>query len=420
MSEVLIVFMREFVSRVRTRAFVLGTLLVPVFMAATIVLPAMGNRGAERNFVVVNEASPALGAAFVETLQSGPRSERDNTYRLDLRQAAWLDVRSELDRDVLANRIDGYIVVPEDVQSSAQVHYRARSLASTLVVRDLQMAASQARQAERAQAAGMNGDDLRQLLRPVRVQGARLTEKGEQQGSPAAAIFTAYLVAFLIYMLIVIYGVGILRSILEEKQQRIAEVVLSSITAEKFLAGKLFGVGSAAMLQALIWLAMAALLFGSGAVSGLGIPTAVLANMSLDPGVVALMFAYFVLGFFFYASFFAAIGAMVSSEQEAQSLQTLAILPTVLPLMFIVSLTNDPGSRLASVLSLVPFTSPIGMPVRLAAAPVAPLEIAASMAILVIALVAMIWLAGKIYRIGVLSTGKKPSMREVWGWVRAG
>jgi ABC-2 type transport system permease protein len=418
MSEVMIVFMREFAARVRTRAFVLGTVLVPVFMAAFIVLPALGNRGAERNFIVINEASAEVGNAFVEALQSAPRTDRDNTYRLELRQASWRDVRGDLDRDVMTNRIDGYIVLPEDVLSSAQIQYRARSLASTLVLRDLQMAASRARQAERARAAGMNGDELRQLLRPVSVQGARLTDKGEEQGSPIAAFLYAYLVAFLIYMLIVIYGVGILRSILEEKVHRIAEVVLSSISAERFLAGKLFGVGSAAMLQAFIWLAMAAVLFGSGLVTGpFGVPVSALTP---EGGQIALMFAYFVPGFFFYASFFAAIGAAVTSEQEAQSLQTLAILPTVLPLMFIVSITNDPGSRLATILSMVPFTSPIAMPVRLAAAPVSPLEIAASLALLMLALAAMTWMAGRIYRIGVLSTGKKPSLKEVWAWVRAG
>jgi ABC-2 type transport system permease protein len=419
MAEMFLILAREFNARVRTRAFILGTLLTPIFLIASVVIPQLGGGGTTRHFALVNEASPAIADAFVQTLQATPRTDRDNVYQLTRRSGSWQEQRAQLDKEVLEERIDGYVVIPADILNTSQIHYRARSLASTAVMRDLQTAASRAVQSNRIRAAGLDEQTLTALMQRVSIEGARLTSRGEEQGSAIAAFFSAYAVAFLIYMLIVIYGVNIMRSVLEEKTNRIAEVILSSVPAGKLLAGKLFGVGGAAMFQVSIWVAMVALTLGSGAfVARLGLPPDALVSIQFDPAHALLLLTYFALGFFFYASFYAAIGSAVTSEQEGQSVQALAMLPIIVPLMFIVRITNDPAGSLATTLSIVPLTSPIAMPVRLAAAAVPSIELFASMALLALSLVAMTWAAGKIYRIGILSTGKKPSIAEVWRWMR--
>ncbi|MGH7721188.1 MAG: ABC transporter permease, partial [Gemmatimonadaceae bacterium] len=140
--------------------------------------------------------------------------------------------------------------------------------------------------------------------------------------------------------------------------------------------------------------------------------------LSIDPGVGLLFVLFFALGFLLFSSIYAAVGAAVSSEQEAQSLQFAVLVPLFLPLIFLTSIAGDPRGTLATVLGQIPLTAPIAMPMRLAAAPIPPLEVLTSLVLLVAGLAAVSWIAGKIYRIGILSTGKKPTLAEVMRWIR--
>jgi ABC-2 type transport system permease protein len=222
-------------------------------------------------------------------------------------------------------------------------------------------------------------------------------------------------VAFLIYILVVMYGASILRSVFEEKRNRISEIVVSSISAGRFLTGKILGVGAAAVLQVVIW---AVIVFAIMGLPILLVSSDTMALLSVDPGVAAALLFFFLVGFFLYASMFAALGAASSSEQDAQSMQGLLFVPIIVPLLFMGTVINDPAGRTAQVLSLIPFTSPITMPMRLASAPVPAGEIVTSALVLFAMLLLVTWAAGKIYRIGILSTGKRPGLVDLYRWVR--
>jgi ABC-2 type transport system permease protein len=187
------------------------------------------------------------------------------------------------------------------------------------------------------------------------------------------------------------------------------------------MAGKIIGVGSAAVLQVLIWVAITAAVVNLSPRLGGGfsLPEPMLQALKVTPATGLLLFLYFLLGFFLYASVFATVGAAVTSEQEAQSVQFLALVPMIAPMLFLQSILNAPLGGLSTVLGLIPFTSPITMPMRMASTPVPALEIAASLTLLAAGILAVAWIAGKVYRVGILSTGKRPTLGELARWVRS-
>ena len=422
MSEMMIIVKREFLERVRSRSFLIGTILFPLLIAALMILPTlMGGGGSTRELLLVDEAPPGVGDRLIQAINAPPKSTRDNSYRVERVSGTLAELRPELNRRVREKEIDGYLALPTDVLESGEVLYRARSISSLTVMRDLRMAASSAAQAERLRQAGLDGGKVASLIRPVDINGARVTKRGEEQGSAISAFFFAYLVTMLIYFMTVFYGVNVMRSVLEEKTNRIAEVMVSSVRPAHLMAGKIFGVGSAAVLQVLIWavIVTAIGLQGDLLAKRFNMPPDALRALAVEPGVGLALFTFFLLGFFLYSALFAALGAAVTSEQEAQSLQMVVLLPLIVPLMFIGAITNDPLGKAATWLGLVPLTSPLAMPMRMASSPLPAMQVIGSIVLLVLGLAAVAWVAGKIYRIGILSTGKRPTLKELGKWLRA-
>jgi ABC-2 type transport system permease protein len=310
-------------------------------------------------------------------------------------------------------------VLPPDVVERSEIRYRASTIASPGMLRDLRAAASEAVQAERLQRAGLDGGAVAELVRRVDVDNARITGEGEERGDALSTFLVAYMLAFVIYFVVTIYGVGVLRSVLEEKTNRISEVLVSSMRSGHLMAGKILGVGAAALVQVTIWgLALALLTRSEALAARAGLPPGALQALSLDAGTAFAFLGFFVLGFLVFAALFAALGAAVTSEQEAQSFQMILLLPLIVPLLFLVPLTSEPLGPLATALGLFPLTSPIAMPMRMASAAVPLWQTLAALALLAVALLGVAWLAGRVYRIGILSTGKRPTLRELGRWLK--
>ena len=422
MHDVFLIVRREFRERVASRSFLLGTILFPSLMAGLIFLPRIiGSRGAERTLVLVNEGPAGLGTAFAEALGARAASSDENTYRVRPVAGRYDELRDRLNAQVEARDIDGYVVLPPDILQTGKLVFRARNIGFA-VMRDLRSAGNRAVQSERLKAAGISASDVAAVIAPVRIDEAKITEKGEERGGALSSFLAAYVVAAVIYLMTTLYGVAVMRSVLEEKTNRIAEVLMSTIRAPHLIAGKIIGVGSAAVAQVLIWAAIMAVIMTQSPRLGdrFALPQIVVQAFRIEPVVAVLLFLFFLLGFFLYASVFATVGASVTSEQEAQSVQFVALIPLVAPLMFLESILNAPLGRTATTLGLIPLTSPIAMPMRMASTPVPPLEIAASLALLLCGIAVVAWIAGKIYRVGILSTGKRPSLAELARWVRRG
>jgi ABC-2 type transport system permease protein len=424
MSETFIVMRREFLERVRSKSFVIGTILFPVLMAALFILPAMiGEGGGKRTLVLVDEAPAGIGDAFAANIGAPPAAGDDDsfTYTVERAQGSFEALRPELNRRVMAEEIDGYVRIPPDVATTNRVDYRARNISSFSVANDIRRAASRAVQQARLEEAGLDEGEVTALLRPVELQTMRVTERGEDAGSAQSTFFLAYITGFLIYMLTIMYGINVMRSVLEEKTNRIVEVIVSSMKATHLMMGKILGVGSVALLQVAIWVALGIVASSQSAMIAARFKRSpeALSSINVPPFVLASTLGFFLFGFSLYAALFAAVGAAVNSEQEAQQYQTIVLMPLIGSLIFLVQVINDPMGQLATTLGMVPFSSPIVMPMRMAAAAVPASQVLTSLAILALAVAFVTWLAGKIYRVGILSTGKKPTLGELARWLRA-
>jgi ABC-2 type transport system permease protein len=253
------------------------------------------------------------------------------------------------------------------------------------------------------------------------VNPEQITDRGRGGSGRVQFIFAAG-VALLLYITILIHGQNILRSVLEEKTTRVAEVVIASIRPETLLAGKIIGVGAVAVTQIITWIITSTLLVRARQpiAAALGLPSVPISLPSVTPGVLALLVIFFLLGFLLFAALYAIVGAMVSSEQEAQQAQQPLMLIVYAPLLLLQPILLNPLTRLAEVSSLIPFAAPVLMPLRLALVPVAASAIALSLAVNGIACVIAIWVASRVYRVGILMYGKRATVREVVRWVRTG
>jgi ABC-2 type transport system permease protein len=234
-------------------------------------------------------------------------------------------------------------------------------------------------------------------------------------------------------MMIALYGQTILRNVLEEKTTRVAEVVVSSVSTDTLLAGKVLGAGLVAITQVVSWVALSAglvlylgpILFdkmapqaAAQAATSRGLPAGMVMNALPTPGTALVIFAFFVLGFIFYSALFAAAGSMVSSQEDVQQAAMPVMIMLVSSILFMQPVLLAPGSSLSRVMSLIPFSAPILMPVRMSLVPVPWYELAASLGGVVLACAAAIWVSARIYRVGLLMYGKRPSFSELARWVR--
>lgn len=422
MGNVLIIIRREFLERVRTKAFVLGTVLFPVFMLAMIFLPGMlQSGGGERTLVLVDESPAGLGVRVAEALQAPNPDKKAIRYTVE-RVAGPLEAqRARLNARVEAREIDGYFWIGPDVLRSNQVAYRAKDVTNVRVVGDIERATTAAVQQERLRDSGLTAAQVAALVREVDVQAARITGEGEEGGNLLATLLTSYVLGFLFLQLIAIYGQSAMRSVLEEKNNRIVEVIASSVQATELMAGKILGLAGVAVLQVGIWVGFSLLLSSQAPLlqREFGISASGFSALQMKPAVWAVLLVFFALGFVLYAAVYAAAGSAVTTEQEAQQMALPLMIPLFIPIVFIQSVLMDPLGSTARVLSMIPFTAPVVMPMRVVATDIPAGEIALSIALLVLGTLAVTWVAGKIYRVGILSTGKKPTMSELIRWLRA-
>lgn len=422
MDKVLAVFKREYMERVRLKSFLIATFFGPVLMAALLILPAWLATKTKissdvANVLVLDLSGTDLGQRVATQLARNGGSPEVRAIAPSELAAA----ESLATAEVVAKRREGYLIVSQETVSGERAQYSGRNASTIPDMRFVEDAIEQSVRNSRFEAAGLDGPRV-QAMSEVRLAlgTTRLSERGRGSAGRENVVL-AYAVALLLYMSIVLYGQSILMSVIEEKTQRVAEVVVSAVSPSQLLAGKVLGVGAVGLTQQLIWVASGVLLVRfQGPIMqamGLGAAPTTLPGLSLVTAAVFLLF--FLLGFIFFTTMFAAAGSMVSSTQDAQQVATPLTLLIVPSILLLAPVLMDPGGTLAIAVSLIPFTAPILMPVRMSLTSVPWIEVAASVGLMLVACLAAIWLAARIYRVGVLMYGKKPSMAELMRWIRA-
>lgn len=437
MKKIFAVVRREFVERVRTRAFLISTLLLPVFMVAVFLLPIlMSGTSRTSRVAIVDASSAAVGpqvAAMLEAEKLGTRSDAEARYSVQVfpvsaeRLAAVRDglvARTGFGRRHQADQWNGVLVLTDATLASGKLVYYGGNVGGLEAMGKLQRTLSQALATWRLGKSGIDQQLVKQATAPADLQTIKV-EDGELAGQSGEQSFVlAYAMGFILYLAVLIYGQQTMTSVVEEKNSRIMEVLASSLTPFQMLLGKVLGVGAAGLAQMAIWGGSAALLSSQrGPVGALfGVNATTLQSLpipSMSGGVLVVFLLYFLLGFLLYGALYAAIGAMCNSIQETQQYALFVTMFILVGFFAMFSVIRDPNSTLGMAMSLVPFFAPFVMPVRWSMTTVPPLELAASLGLMVVGLLACTWLAGRIYRTGILMYGKKPSWREVWRWIRA-
>lgn len=421
-DKTLVIARREYLAKIRSKGFWVATVVLPLFMVAMGVIPVLIIAGStsELTAVLVDETG-RLGSGVAEQLAEGgdgigpiARVEVALEPPGEDREAQ----RAALDRRLLDEEIDAWIWIDRAGLEEGRVEYHARNVSNTLTQEVIEGTLSTEVQALRLAEAGFDPEVVRPLLDPVRLRTVKVSEAGSRAEAGEAGFFLAYGLFFLLYLVLLIWGQQVLQGVLEEKASRVVEVMISSARPFELMLGKLVGIGGAALTQFGIWLATAVILTAPGLVSTLaslpddiGIPTFSVAQ-------AAAVVVFFLLGFFVYASMFAAVGASFNNLQEAQQLAWLPSVPIILPIFFLFPVINDSSGTLAVVTSLVPILTPILMPLRIAVEMPPAWEVALGIVLTGAFVYLMMRLCGRIYRVGILMYGKKPDLREIWRWLR--
>ncbi len=425
MRKLIAVFKREYVERVRSRWFVFATVFGPLLMLAVIFVPALlGARtkaSADVNHVAILDVTGTdIGRRVALELSGGVAGDTATTRVVEVSPVDLAAAESTASRDVVAKRLQGYFVLDSATVAGRSARYAGRNASSISDLDQLRSAVRQSVLAYRLEAAGLDPDRARALTDSrLSLDAERLNENG-RGGSGTVSLIFGIMVALLLYLSIFLYGFTVMRGVQEEKQTRVAEMVLSSARADTLLAGKVLGIGAVGLTQMLVWTFASALLFRyrEGLMSVAGMPPIPLQLPDISVGMVVVLLLFFVLGFLLYATMFAAVGAMVNSDQEAQQAAQPVTFLLVAAILFLQPVMQNPNSRLAEIVSWVPFTAPVIMPLRLTLTSVSTRELSLVLLGIAITVAASIWFAARIYRVGLLMYGKRPSLRELVRWLR--
>ncbi len=407
---------REFVERVRRRWFWIMALVGPLFFGAVFVLPTMLARGGGvRQIVVVDATAGPLGRQITDSLNA-TRAFDAVVVRAGGR------VLDSLTTEIEEKRLSGFLIVTDATVDSGSAEYRGSNVSGLATVGTLRRVVGDAVNAARLERAGVDPRIVAAARVPLHLATHPIARGGATGQTGEQSFSLAYFMGIILYTAILLYGINVMSSVLEEKTTRIVEVLVSSVRPFELMLGKVVGVGAVSILQFLIWGAGGRLLLarhGSPLAGGASNGEEIFQVPHVSGATLAIFMAYFLGGFFLYSAMFAAVGAVSSTEQEARQAQQPVAWLLVLSFVSMFALLNDPNSTLAITLSLVPLSAPIAMPVRWAAGNIPGYEIALSLAILTASIVAVTWIAARIYRVGILMTGKRPNIRELMRWVRA-
>lgn len=425
MHNVWLIARREYIERIRTRGFLITTIMIPVIMAGFIGGSIfLGDRqDMDRRIAVVATDLQLAGALQAELQKPAAGADEPGApislhapriphFTVDVMEAR-PGLRVRLDQDLDDNELDGYLWIRRAATPGAQPTFTYTPRTSSDDATRSAVTAALNRVLLRQQLAhdGVTPGAADTMLAPVEVQASHESHHRDR----ASSMVSIGVLFFLMYFVIMLYGMNVARSIIEEKTSRIFEVMLAAVRPEEMMAGKILGVGAVGLTQVAIWLS--AVLIAAGSSAGISIAGETI-HPALTGAQLAYFFVYFLLGYLFYSSIAAALGAMTNSEQELQQMNIFLMLPLIFCFVALGTMLATPDSGMARILALIPPFTPLLMYMRVSLGHPASWEIALSIALLSACILALVWITSRIYRVGVLMYGKRPSVPELLRWLR--
>lgn len=430
-SKIGIIIRREYFERVSKKSFIFTTILMPLFMVVLMIAPALltiFNTPELKRIAVIDDSG-----IIARTLKDGEGVE-------------FISINEPLDAAKANDSIDGILVINKDILTSPTGASLYTHDASSMMI-EQNITNQIEKTIEDNRLRNYNIENLDQIINDVTADISLSTYRIDENEDSSSSSFLSYIIgmimSLLLYMFLLLYGQLVMTSIIEEKNNRVLEIMVSSIKPGQLMMGKILGIGLVALTQVLIWagimvtmsaVVMPAILpaeiMGEVAAFNTGSFDVAAANNDIEMiqalaiignvGYVIEIFIYLILfligGFLFYAAINAAIGSAVDNIQDASQLQSVVVVPIILGLVMSMSVVSDPNSTLATILSFIPFTAPMTMMTRIPFG-IPTWEIITSIIILYLSFIGMVWLSAKIYRVGIFMYGKKPSIKELLKWV---
>jgi ABC-2 type transport system permease protein len=427
MRNMWVILKREYLERVRTRTFLVLTLLAPAIMTALMILPAkMATMGQKADYVVIVTSTQQFGETVRQQLmseltvpdeneveESGSKPKPEDQYTIVIDTTATESERASLRDKIDTHTIDGFIWLTDDAIAAHKVTWTGREVASSREKSWLTDAVNHIVQQQELSRQGLSSTQADELLKRVKVESVRIDHGRETKSSGSSRFLEITVMVMLIYVAVLLYGISVMRSVLEEKTSRIMEVLLSSASSTELMTGKILGVGAVGLTQIVVWTVMAGVI----ALPALAAQPS-FGDLQLSPLMMVSFVLYFLLGYLLYSTMYATIGAITTTEQEGQQLQFLIVMPLVLSVFMLMPVIRTPDSATVVWLSMIPFFAPIVMYARIVIQTPPLWQIGLSLLLMVATIAGLVVLCARIYRVGVLIYGKRANLPEIMKWLK--
>lgn len=416
MSKILAVAQWEYLEKVKSKAFLIGLLLTPLIMIGMGVLPGLLATREDKTTKVIGviDESGDLIAPLAKAMQERYLLEnRQPNYMIRaLGSGKGMDMTAAISEGTaltISDEIEGYCILGRGGAADSVVEYRTKAVGDLQLGARLEETLRGILAERKAIARGLDPSVVKELMVHLDLRIVKISKTGEREDGGFMKVFmSAYVFMMMLFLLIVTSGQLLVRSILEEKSNRIVEVLVSSVSSTELMAGKVLGLSALGFTQIGFWTLM-----GAAASLQFGISI-----IGLDHAL--LLIVYFVLGYLFYAAVFIGAGSPLTTEQEAQQVNSYLIMLLLIPIVLALPAMKDPGAPWIKVLTFIPFLTPTMMALRIPIQTPAPWEIVATVVLMLVSICLAMVVAGRIFRIAILSTGKSPKIVEIFRWVKQG
>ena len=402
----------EFLEKIKTKAFVISMIMTPIIIIAFTVLPTLLSTQEETSTKVIGiiEATNTyfpLIKQRTEAVKLDNKLPRYVLINLNDTNKTNKELLSKADKEMFNNKLNSCLFIQNALTDSVSLQLRSKNTVNFRDIRFFEQTFNKIRIGLQLQSAGIDTSLMSYIESNIDITPIKISEEGKESESDFLIVFFSSFVFIILLMMMILSSGGMLiRSLLEEKSNRLIEILVSSCTPQQLLTGKILGLSALGLFQMAIWSLIGIALVGSATV-----PVTVFEHLPL-------MLLYFLAGFIFYTALFVGFGSIVTTEQEAQQLTGYISMILILPIVFAVTAIQNPNSTIIHALSYFPLTTPSIMLLRLNVSPVPFYEIITTLGILIISILITIYLTAKIFRIGILSYGKRPSLKELANWFR--
>lgn len=421
-----LIIQREYLQRVRTRTFLVLTVLAPAIMTVLMAAPAkFASMGQKPQHVVLVTSTQQFGELVRQQLLANPLPSEDedggdsakqkpeDQYLIDIDPSPTEAEKTALQNKIGARDIDGYVWLTDEAISTHKVTWSGRERADSRERSWLGEALNRILLQQQLSNRGMAVNQAYLLPQPIKVDAVRIERGREVRSNGTGRFLEIIVMVMLIYIAVLFYGISVMRSVLEEKNSRIMEVLLSSASSTELMTGKLLGVGAVGLTQIAVWTLMA----GVVALPSLA-AQASFGELQISPLVMISFVLFFLLGYLLYSTMYATIGAITTTEQEGQQVQFIIVIPLVLSVFMLMPVLRAPDSAAVVWMSLIPFFAPIVMFARIVEQTPPLWQITLSLLLLIGTVAGLTVLCARIYRIGVLIYGKRATLPEILKWLK--